>query len=537
MKRTPNNLSNSNLELNKIVCDEETKKRYSFDFETRLTSISKQSSIILFEKIGFQFITFLSSILLARILGISLLGRYQLGIVVVQLLSVIAIMGFDRGFMKFIPVYNLNAPGKTKKVLLDSILVSFAVSVTLSIFMYIYAPLVAMNFFHSIEMARVLRIFSFYLPIFTLFALGSASFNGFKRADITSHITNFFNPVIFVIFLSILLLTDVNIISVISARIISVIISSGFIIYFMAKKFSYVFRIKSVSYDLRNYLSYSFPLLAIAFLYFFIGRVDILMLGYFLESGQVGIYSVIVNIATLCIFGLQAVNAIFAPNISELYTLGDIDNLESLLKTITKWIFYLSFFLFTFIAIFRIELLNMFGPSFTIGGKALIILAFGQLINSFTGPTGTVLLMAGRQNWEVFNSAAIIIINILLNYFLIPMFGIEGAAMSTAIAVSVINLLKLLETYKEFRIHPYNTHFLKGTFAIVAGTVPLYALKWFFNSIGLHFVFILFISMIINIIIFIALIHFLKYDEEDKLILNKIATKFNLKSKMWRAKH
>ena len=87
------------------------KNERMFDYENTLRSISKQSAIIFLEKIASQFVSFFSSILLARLLGPSLLGRYQLGLVVAQILATFGALGFDRGLVRFIPVFDLDNAG------------------------------------------------------------------------------------------------------------------------------------------------------------------------------------------------------------------------------------------------------------------------------------------------------------------------------------------------------------------------------------------------------------------------------------------
>ena len=493
-------------------------------FEKRLVSISEQAGIFFLGKLAFHFITFFTGIMLARILGATLLGQYILGLVTIQALTNFTKMGFDQGLVRFIPIFNLDSMGKTKRVIQNNILISLILSTTLALILYLFSNFIARALFHSPAMAQVLKIFSFYLPVFGLFSLGAAVLRGFKRADIQSHIQNIITPIILIILLSILVLLGGNLTGVIMARLFSHLVSIGFIVYFLLRNFSEVFKHAPVPYDFKRYLSFSSPLLLIGLLYFFIGHVDLLMLGYFLDSDQVGIYSVAVRIAMLNIFGLQAVNMIFAPNISELSEIGDMGSLAKLLKVLTKWVFYFSLFLFAFVIIFRIEILKLFGTSFVLGSTALVILAGGQLLNAFAGPTGTILIMAGKQKWEILNSIGMLILNVILNLILIPKFAIEGAAIATATSISVINLFKLVETYMEFGFHPYDFKYFKGILAIMAGTL----VALIFHGIStLNFVFTLVFGGMVISVTTLAAYYFLKFDEEELVILRKIALKIN----------
>lgn len=498
-------------------------------FEEALKTISKQSSIVFVGLLSFQFVAFFSSILLARILGPDLLGRYHLGLIIIQILSIVSIMGFDRSFVRFIPVFNLDDKGKTKKLLKNNISVALLLSTGLGVLLFFFSPFLAAKLFHSSDMGQVLRIFSFFLPIATVFNLGLASLRGFKRADLRSYVENFVVPITFVILLIAVLLAHGKVSEVIIVRIISQLMGVGCIIYFLLRNFSAVFESQERPFELRGYLSYSFPFLIISLLYFAMTKINILMLGYFLKADQVGIYAVLVNIAGVSVFGLQAVNTIFAPHISELYENSDFENLERLLKILTKWIFYFSLFIFALILIFKIELLKIYGTSFTAGSRALVVLALGQLVNGFAGSTGAILLMTGRQKWEVLNSICVLFLNIVINLILIPRFGIEGAAIASALSLSTINVLKLLETYKEFKFHPYSVRYFKGTLSITIGALVSFLFYYYVNLFNLNFIVVLAFGISLLFIVSISFFYFLKFDEEDKIILDKVSHKFKLR--------
>jgi len=496
------------------------------DFDNKLKSISKQSGIVFIGKVGFQIISFFSSVLLARILGATLLGRYQLGLVTIQILSTFSIMGFDRGVVRFIPVFNLDDKGKIKKLLRDNIVIALFVSIGLGILLYFHSPFIAIELFHSHDLIDVLKLYSTCIPVITLFNLGLASLRACKRADIGSNFENILVPIIFIVLIFLILLLGGKLFEVIVARIISRILGIGCILYFMFRNFSTIFNSKSKTYNLKKYFFYSLPLLLVSLLYFMIGKINILMLGYFLDSNEVGIYTILVSITTPGIFGLQSVNAIFAPHISELFEKNDIEQLKRLLKTLTKWIFYFSLFVFALIVIFKFELLKIYGNSFTSGTRALIILAFGQLVNASAGSTGAVLLMTGKQKWEVLNSICTLILNIFANIIFIPKYGIEGAAISFTLSITIVNILKLLETYIEFKIHPYNIKFIKGTIAITLAAAVGIFFHRFLCLLHLNFILILIFGIILVFLIIFFILYLLKFDEEDKVILKKLIQKY-----------
>ena len=96
---------------------------------------------------------------------------------------------------------------------------------------------------------------------------------------------------------------------------------------------------------------------------------------------------------------------------------------------------------FLFLVVFSEYLLLIFGEEFRSLNFCLLTLCIGQLINCLSGPVAGVLNMTGHQ--VAFNRIIVFsgLLNILLNYLLIPFYGIEGEALSTAISITCWNVL------------------------------------------------------------------------------------------------
>lgn len=72
------------------------------------------------------------------------------------------------------------------------------------------------------------------------------------------------------------------------------------------------------------------------------------------------------------------------------------------------------------------------------------------MISAFSGPAGNILQMTGRQ--VIFMNVLFVgaVINVVLNYFLIPLYGIEGAAFASMTSVIFWNLTMVYFVKKEF---------------------------------------------------------------------------------------
>jgi O-antigen/teichoic acid export membrane protein len=104
------------------------------------------------------------------------------------------------------------------------------------------------------------------------------------------------------------------------------------------------------------------------------------------------------------------------------------------------------------IIIFSSNILRFFGDDFTIGSNVLIILAIGQFFNVVTGSVGNLLMMSGHER-EMRNIVALCaIVNLILNFILIPYWNIIGAAISCSFTLSIQNIIAVWVAYKKMGI-------------------------------------------------------------------------------------
>lgn len=169
---------------------------------------------------------------------------------------------------------------------------------------------------------------------------------------------------------------------------------------------------------------------------------DILMLGVFGTSEQVGIYRVAVQAGLLSIVGLQAVQMLAQPYIARLHGRGDTQRLKRLLAASSRGAFCFALLAFIMLALFGRQLISfVFGPLYVDCYVPLLILTAGQLVSSFFGVVDFLLEMTGYQK----DSARAFLVgagcNIGLNLILIPWLGMIGAATATAISIVVSKIV------------------------------------------------------------------------------------------------
>ncbi|RRQ20155.1 flippase [Guyparkeria sp. SCN-R1] len=182
------------------------------------------------------------------------------------------------------------------------------------------------------------------------------------------------------------------------------------------------------------------PLALISGLHVVNSYADLIILGLFRPDDEVGIYRAVAQFALLIIFGLQAISQVLHPHFARLYAIGNKKILQRLVTTSARAILALALIPFLTVLFFGGDLLSLvFGSEYTGGATALVILAFGQLANAAFGSVGALLNMTGHERDTMRGMLIAMGVNVVLNVVLVPMYGMNGAAIATATSLFLWN--------------------------------------------------------------------------------------------------
>jgi O-antigen/teichoic acid export membrane protein len=173
-------------------------------------------------------------------------------------------------------------------------------------------------------------------------------------------------------------------------------------------------------------------------------RVDVIMLGRYLQDAPVGVYSFASMIAEGVFQLMVKLQNNYNPLIAEHVALGRLRELEALVRRGRIWSWLLMLGVGTVaVALYPLGLEILGTHDAMIGGW----LAFGLLIGGIFLSAGYMpfqqtLLMAGRPGWHTAMMVAMVATNVVGNAVLIPHYDLAGAAAASAIAM-VVSVLVL----------------------------------------------------------------------------------------------
>lgn len=445
----------------------------STDSVERLTGqVARGSTWMLVGSLFGRISQFALHVLLSRVLGASNYGLYAMGRSVMHFMQQFGGLGLPAGVVRFgAAEHGQGNYNQLKGTLISSLAISALSSGLIAAVIFIWAGWISTEVFNKPEFKPVLRIFSVSLPFFVLNFVASRIARAFRQMKYDVLIGTIAQPTTNFILLAIAFGLGYGLGGAVYAFLFATVLSAFFGIYAVNRLFPFLSSSVRAAFAVPKLMKYSLTVLGAGLSTVLLGETDRIMLGMLTTAADVGVYNVAVLVSTQTVFFLTAVNSSFMPMIADLYHRKRHIELHELFRITTRWIFIFSVPLLLIILIYPSQILGVFGSEFTVGTNALMLLCIAYFIDAAVGPVGYLLQMSDYHHILAINNVAMACINIVLNYFLINEFGIVGAAIATGIAISVINVVKLIQVRMLLGMHPYDRTFWKPTVAGLAGAL------------------------------------------------------------------
>jgi len=492
-------------------------------YKEELTRISKNAGIGGTSILLGSSITYLTTIFATRVIGAENWGLFFLAQTVLMTLTVISTLGLNHGVLRFVSLFaGKNDPGRVKGTILFALKKTLIVSSLLALVAFLSSPFLQEHVFKQAHFSLALRTLIVVLPLTTLTVILLVSLQGLRHISQHVLVNYILQPIGRLILLALLFILGLKLMGLLWATALSVVLGFFIASYFLFRTYLTHHKQARPIIEKAKISHFARPLYFNNMLAQVISALPILFLGYFYSATEVGIFGVALRLGLIVSLPLGAFNLIFAPTISNLYGRGEKESLARLLKISTKWIFTISLAGGLVLLLFAKPVLAIFGSQFIAGALALYFLVVGELINAGVGSVGYMLMMTGRPKMNLINSIILFFLTLGLGFLLISKYGILGAALTTAISVTFINILRLIEVYYFERIHPFNRNFSKPIIAGILALLIVLALKFFIPSENL--LYDLIYALIFGLI-FVSTLVKLKLEQEDLFVLNLVSRK------------
>lgn len=216
--------------------------------------------------------------------------------------------------------------------------------------------------------------------------------------------------------------------------------------HFLAKK-KILNKITGVGreYEVNKWLKSVMPLSILAGINLINSQIDIIMLGFIGEPVDVANYKVAFSFGALVIFAMSAIEAVLAPTVVRLYGQGHMGSLQKVLTRNSQYALIAAVPVAGFFVFFGGWLIGgLYGSEYQNAYMVLVVLCVAQIINAGVGSVHAVLNLTGHEKDTLKVAALAAIINVILNFMLIPTYGALGSGVATGVAIVFINLTLLI---------------------------------------------------------------------------------------------
>lgn len=410
--------------------------------------------------------------------GPAQLGFYALGITVVQVASILSQLGMDNGVVRYVAHHG--AGGDTARVrgtILQSLAVTFALSLALSVLLFAGAGPLANYVFGKPFLATMFRAFAAAIPFLTVMSMALWATQGFGTLKYASIVGQVARPLANLVLLVIFYLMGVQILGAVAAYVLSMAFGAGLALVSLKKVFPGLLA-GQAEYEGRELSAASAPMIVANVTQYSNLWTAVVVLGVFEPVQTVGVYSAAARTAALSTLVLIAFGGVFAPLAAGLFGQQRLDELGRLYGDVSRWAFTgaLAFFLVT--TLFARDIMLFFGEEFARGWPVVVVISAAQLFNSSMGPTARLLAMTGHQKAVMVSTVGSAVAAVALNLLLVPAYGVAGAAAATAAALVLANGSSLIFVRHGLGFWPYGRRYLKPLLAGLAAAAIVLGVRW-----------------------------------------------------------
>ncbi len=393
------------------------------------------------------------AIILARELGPIGYGAFIFALGIAKLCSQISCLGWPMLMSKFVPKYQVeNEWGLLSGLIRNANVVVGGSSVTCALILYFCAK----GNFLDAQVSQGVLLAVVILPALSMLTLRRSQLASQKKPAKGLFFSEFFSPTMIVVASFLFPINEVRPAFYLFAGFSYL----SFLIATVATRQGWSRQIQSVPSEskLKEWMLFSLPLIAAVSGKMIMSKADIIMLAPLSSMEEVGYYGAVFRITYLLTFSQVVLMTVLSPLFSEAISQ---ENFELLRKRFRIAIIAALLFSLPFgavVLIFKVQIVTLlYGQEYLQGVPALIYLVCSQTAATINMPLSSLMIMSGRQKAYGAITVIALIVNLLLNWFLIPIKGAEGAAIATMTASSIIAILSLifcwsiLRSYAEMR--------------------------------------------------------------------------------------
>ncbi len=433
-----------------------------------------------------QGISFLSGMIVARVIGAAHYGVYNLARSLIDTMLIMTRLGLEIGLQRYMGETGDVTDRTHRLVVLRQLrIIAAAVALVPGILIGLgVGQVVQDHVYQYTDFAQVLLCLALALPFATDMAVLGGAYRGALRLGPSVLIETMLMPTIRLILTVVLFTLGWRLWAVVAGTAAASLIASVILALRAHRDFGAPpIRVRPGAdswAEARRVIRYSVVLAAAVLVTTLAASMDVFMLGHFAPAADLGRYTLAKTLVVLIGLGAAAFNQSLGALVANRYFRGDLPGVMQVMSAAIRWIAVGTLPALAIFVFWGSQLIQVFGASFTISPFVIGVLAAGQSVQALFGPAGWALSMTGRHVLELKILIAGLLLSLVLCLLMVPRMGQSGAALAIFSAITAINLLRLVCVRNTLRGLPYDYTLLLGAVATLGlAWITRAAVDWF----------------------------------------------------------
>ncbi len=211
--------------------------------------------------------------------------------------------------------------------------------------------------------------------------------------------------------------------------------------------------------------------------------IDKFMLGQYIPIEEVAYYGVAIYIATVIAVPSRSMQQILQPLTAKFLNDKNLEALEDLYKRSTLTLYVIGGLIFLLILLNINQLYETIPETFRGGLVVVFLISLAKLYDNLMACNNSILFNSDYYRMVLVFGVILTIMIVVLNMIFIPMYGINGSAFATFIAISVYNSIKIYFVKQKYQMSPFTIETAKVSAIIFLVFVLCYFWEFPFHPI------------------------------------------------------
>lgn len=204
-----------------------------------------------------------------------------------------------------------------------------------------------------------------------------------------------------------------------------------------------------------------------------IQSLDIIFIKFFISEEMVGVYSTFFAMAVVISLPSKALNTTSYQIITEAWKNNDLEKIGKIYHKTSLVQFMIGCLLLVGLIVnWQNVLILLHKPIYSSYFSVFVIVGFAYLADITGGLNGAIISFSKHYKNVMYFLIAAVFICVILNFILVPIYGLVGAALAYLLTMVALNFSYWLYNKIKFRLQPFNNAFLKVILISLIALLP-----------------------------------------------------------------